>query len=587
MPLPVAARLGPYEVLGPLGAGGMGEVYRARDTRLDRIVALKVLPADLAQNPERRSRFEREARAVSALNHPHICTLHDIGHQDGIDYLVLEYIEGETLAERLKRGPLPLEQVLRYGIEIADALDKAHRQGIVHRDLKPGNVMLTKAGAKLLDFGLAKLRPVEPRPVTSVLSELPTVEKPGADPLTGEGRLLGTFQYMAPEQLEGREADARTDIFALGSVLYEMTTGRRAFTGKSTASLVAAILEKDPPSVAALQPMTPPALDRLIRTCLNKDADERWQSAHDIAAELRWVQEAASATARPAQSARLAWSVAACAALCALLAVPITLSLATRLHPSGTSHTVVTSILPPKEATPDYEHGIALSPDRRQLAFAALTRDGERLLWVRSMETGQADSVPDTEDATSPFWSPDSRAIGFFARGKLRKVAPSGGPVQTICPVGVPGRASWGANDVILFHGQQTSTILRVSSAGGAPEEATKLDVAKGDVRHSSPAFLPDGLHFLYALRGRQPGIYLARLHEVRGRLLVPDATDSLVGSGYFLFQRENMTFAQALSPDGSRLGKEAVMLPRRDADRTDAPSAGGSDLVYLPPVVS
>ncbi len=263
-------RLGPYEILSSVGAGGMGEVYRARDTRLDRIVAIKVLPAHLADRSELRERFEREARTIASLNHPHICTLHDIGQQDGIDYLVMEYLEGETLAQRLVKGPLPLEQVLQYAVEIADALDKAHRKGVTHRDLKPGNIMLTKTGTKLLDFGMAKLKQ-EVAPANAQLSELPTAD----DPLTAKGTIVGTLQYMAPEQLEGKEVDARTDIFAFGAVVYEMATGKRAFEGKSQASLIAAILEREPPAMVSLQPMTPPAFDRAVKKCLDKEPEKR------------------------------------------------------------------------------------------------------------------------------------------------------------------------------------------------------------------------------------------------------------------------------------------------------------------------
>src|ERR1700739_4967203 len=280
-------RLGPYEILSASGTGGMGEVYRARDTRLDRIVAIKVLPAHLADRPELRERFEREARAVASLNHPHICVLHDIGHQDGTDFLVMEFLEGETLAERLKKGPLPLEQVLQYAIEISDALDKAHRKGITHRDLKPGNVMLTKSGTKLLDFGLAKLGRQADAPAHIYLSQPPTANYP----VTAAGTMLGTLQYMAPEQLEGKEVDARTAIFAFGVVVYEMATGKKAFEGKSQASLIAKILETDPIPMASLQPMTPPVLDRAVRTCLAKEPDERWQAAGDLCRELKWINE--------------------------------------------------------------------------------------------------------------------------------------------------------------------------------------------------------------------------------------------------------------------------------------------------------
>src|SRR6516162_3570179 len=298
MALTPGTKLGPYEIQSPLGAGGMGEVYRARDTRLDRTVAIKILPPHLSDNAEAKQRFEREARAISSLNHPNIFTLHDVGHQDGTDFLVMEYLEGETLAERLLKGPLALDQVLKYGIEICEGLEKAHRSGVMHRDLKPGNIMLTKTGAKLMDFGLAKAAPSSAPPSAGLTMTLPG---PSVDqPLTARGTLVGTFQYMAPEQVEGKDADVRSDIFALGAVLYEMATGKRAFTGKSQASIVAAILAAEPQPISTVQPMSPPALDRVVKICLAKDPDERWQTAHDVKLQLQWIAEGGSQAGVPA-----------------------------------------------------------------------------------------------------------------------------------------------------------------------------------------------------------------------------------------------------------------------------------------------
>src|SRR5664279_532092 len=318
MTLSTGARLGPYEILSPLGAGGMGEVYRARDTRLERTVAIKVLLDQLSGSAEVRQRFEREAKAISQLSHPHICALYDVGSHEGTEYLVMEYLEGETLANRLAKGPMALEQMLPIGIQIADALDRAHRQGIVHRDLKPGNVMLTKGGVKLLDFGLAKT--LAPQAAQTQLTSLPTMASP--QHLTQQGTILGTFQYMAPEQLEGGEADARSDIFALGAVLFEMATGKKAFDGKSQASLIGAILKENPPSVSSIAPMTPPALDRPIATCLSKDPENRFQTAHDVKLQLQWIAEGGSQAGLPAPVAqrrksreKLAWTLAALPAL--------------------------------------------------------------------------------------------------------------------------------------------------------------------------------------------------------------------------------------------------------------------------------
>ncbi|HWC66063.1 MAG TPA: serine/threonine-protein kinase, partial [Thermoanaerobaculia bacterium] len=334
MTLAAGTKLGPYEVISALGAGGMGEVYKARDTRLGRDVAVKVLPEHLSQSPESKMRFEREAKAVSQLSHPHICALYDVGNADGVEYLVMELLEGQILSDRLSRGPLPREQVLEYGKQIAEALDAAHRRSLVHRDLKPANVMITRSGVKLLDFGLAKA--MGSRAEEAEVTSLPTEED---RPLTERGTILGTFQYMAPEQLEGKPADARTDIFALGCVLYEMATGKKAFSGSSRASLISSIMSSEPAPISAVQPMTPPALDRIVRTCLAKDPDERWQSAHDVKSELAWIAEAGSQAGAPAVVAsrrksreRLAWAVAAVAAALALAGWYRTLAAPKRAH---------------------------------------------------------------------------------------------------------------------------------------------------------------------------------------------------------------------------------------------------------------
>jgi hypothetical protein len=553
MAVAAGTRLGPYEILSPLGAGGMGEVYRARDTRLDRTVAVKVLPAHLAQDPERRARFEREARAASALNHPHICTIHDVGQQDGIDYLVMEHLEGETLADRLEKGALPQEQALRIGAEVADALDKAHRAGIVHRDLKPGNVMLTKTGAKLLDFGLARVAEPGGMPGGG-LSTFPTQAKP----LTEEGSLLGTFQYMAPEQLEGKEADARTDIFALGSLLYEILTGKRAFEGKSQASLIGAILKDEPKPISTLLPMTPPALDRLVRRCLAKDPDERWQSAADVVAELNWIAEGGSqagvsapAMAGLGRKMRLAWGLVA---VLAVLAAGLGLMLRSRPPAEPTRTALRASLLPPPGTTYGGSLiGIALSPDGRRLAFRALSPDGRNRVWVRSLDSDDARPIEGTDTSVAtdmtvpnpfPFWSPDGRWLGFLSDGEVKKVDLSGGRPVTLCAVPGLRGAAWGPGDVILL-GVLGGPILRVPAAGPPPQPATK--VAAGEY-HTNPVFLPDGRHFLfvswmgsgYSSQNSQdlmvgsldPGEAPKRLRSVLGARLFYSPTGHIVYNG-------------------------------------------------------
>ncbi len=509
MPLANGVKLGPYEIIAPLGAGGMGEVYRAKDTRLDRTVAIKVLPPHLAETPEARQRFEREARAVSALNHPNICTLYDVGSQDGAEYLVMEYLEGETLAARLEKGPLPLDQTLKIGIEIADALEKAHRQGIIHRDLKPGNIMLTKSGAKLLDFGLAKA--VESVPVSglTVAETSPIVR----DPATESGVVLGTYQYMAPETIEGLEADARVDIFSLGAVLYEMATGKRAFDGKTQASVLAAVLASDPKPISSVQPASPPALDRVVKFCLAKDRDERWQSAHDVKLELQWIAEGGSQAGLSAPGVsvrkgreRIAWTVAA-----ALMVAVIVFAIFFPRGESKPQQSIQVSADLGADANISTEFSgpnAILSPDGSKLVFAAIGSDKQRRLYIRPLGQLQATVLAGAEGASQPFFSPDSQWIAFFAEGKLKKISVHGGAPETICDSFVGQSGSWGDDGNIIFSNITDSALRKVSSSGGTPAPFTTLDKSKSETSQHWPQVLPGSKVVLYTSEATNTNSY-------------------------------------------------------------------------------
>jgi serine/threonine-protein kinase len=482
----------------------MGEVYKARDTRLERIVAIKVLPEHLADDPERRERFEREARTIASLNHPHICTLYDIGRQDGTDYLVMEYLEGETLSMRLLKGPPPIEQVLQYAIEIANALDKAHRKGVTHRDLKPGNIMLIKSGTKLLDFGLAKLKQ-EANP-TVPFSQLPTAAK---DSLTAQGTIIGTLQYMAPEQVEGKtgEIDSRTDIFAFGAVVYEMATGKKAFEGKTSASVMAKILETDPPPMSSLQPMTPPALDRIVKRCIAKDPDERWQSATDLTNELEWIAEGGSQASGvvPAVSSarggreRLAWP--ATAAVLALIAIALAIGFVLRApKPPQPLPEVRLSAEIGVDASLYTDSGpsVLLSPDGTRLALVASGSDQKRRIYVRSLDQLQATALSGTEGARNPFFSPDGRWLGFFADAKLKKISIEGGAAITLCDARDDRGGSWGGDGTIVFTPYPAVALSKVSSAGGTPQPLATLDQKSNEITQSWPQILPGGKAVLF-----------------------------------------------------------------------------------------
>jgi serine/threonine protein kinase len=570
MPLSNGTRLGPYEIVAAIGVGGMGEVYRARDTRLDRTVAVKVLPSHLSASPEVRQRFEREAKTISSLSHPHICALYDVGNQDGVEFLVMEYLEGETLSDRLVKGPLAFDQVLRYGLEIADALDKAHRQGIVHRDLKPGNVMLTKSGVKLLDFGLAKaVAPTAGRSGAS-LTALPT--QTGKD-LTAEGTILGTFQYMAPEQLEGREADARTDIFAFGAVLYEMATGKKAFSGRSQASLISSIMTAEPPSVSTVAPMTPPTFDRVVRTCLAKDPDDRWQTPHDIAVQLKWIAEGGPAAGAPIavlprrrSGARLVPWVLAVLATTGLIGLLVRDRSRSSVRASVTRFSIFapenTMFTPPGELSSTQ---IALSPDGRTVAFVANPVGRRPLLWIRPLDSLAAVALPGTEDALHPFWSPDGRSLGFFTPTSLKRVEISGGAPQRLCDV-VAGRGgSWSREGVIVFAHSAPTPLFRVSDTGGEAQQATDLDVAHGEDRHRYPFFLPDGKRFLFWSRSSRPeytGIYEASLDSRKARrVLKSEAMGEYAPPGYLLTVQQGMLVAYPFDEKSARVTGNPVRI--------------------------
>jgi Tol biopolymer transport system component/predicted Ser/Thr protein kinase len=544
MTLSAGTKLGPYEILSPLGAGGMGEVYKARDTRLERTVAVKVLPQHMSASPEVRQRFEREAKTISQLSHAHICALYDVGRQGETEYLVMEYLEGEPLSDRLAKGPLPLEQTLRFGVEIADALDKAHRQGIVHRDLKPGNVMITKSGVKLLDFGLAKAM-APPTPHSS-LTSLPTQQG-----LTQEGTILGTFQYMAPEQLEGKEADARTDIFAFGCVLYEMATGRKAFSGSSQASLISAIMKENPVPITTVQPMTPPALDRVVNTCLAKDPEERWQSAADVKRELRWIGEGSLAGSpipsapRRGRAALLPWL-----GLAAMGAVAAWLGLAGPRRAPAAATTFRSSLLLPEKVS---FRAVAISPDGTRVVFDGEDETGRTGIWFRPLDSFRTEPLAGSDRAALPFWSPDGRYIAFFTDSKLKRIEASGGPPLALCDVtGVGG--AWGPSGDILF-AAPTGPIYRLSASGGKAVPVTKLDETRHETSHRYPSFLPDGRHFLFTAlnlagspQDEADRLYVGSIDGTPARALMPLSTNAVYSQGYLLYMRGDVASGSLLA---------------------------------------
>ena len=577
MLLTAGTHLGPYEILAPLGAGTMGEVYRARDMRLERTVAIKILPAQFCSDPVHKQRFEREAKTISNLNYPHICVLHDIGHQDGIDYLVMECMEGETLAKRLEKGPLPLEQVLKLGAQIADALDKAHRNGVVHRDLKPGNIMLTSAGAKLLDFGLAKLA----APLASLATLTATKRE---SPVTEQGTIVGTFQYMSPEQVEAKELDGRSDIFSLGSVLYEMLTGKKAFEGKSQLSVASAILEKEPAPIGTPKPMTPPALDHAIRCCFAKDPEDRWQTARDLAHELKWISDSGSqpgATAGlPAQgklSQRVAWGVATIG-----LVGAVALLAALFFRASPAVQPIRASLLPPQNSS-FLPYNFAVSPDGRQLAFVALGPDGKTALWVRALSISAAQQVNGTEGVSFPFWSPDSRQIGFFADARLKTVDVASDAVQVLCDAFFAWGGTWNRDGTIVFGPVLRGPLYRVPAIGGAPAPVTRI-VRKGSIQTDRwPFFLPDGKHFLYFADWSSPadpqgdGIYIGSLDAGEGKLVSAELQGNVFfASGHLLYVRARTLMAQPFDTDRLEATGSATPLTEQELEQRTTSSNSG-----------
>jgi len=596
MVLAPRTRLGPYEILSLLGVGGMGEVYRARDTRLERTVAIKIL-SQLSDDPVNRQRFEREARAISSLNHPNICTLHDIGQQDGIDYLVMECVEGETLAKRLEKGPLPVDQVLKVGAQIADALDQAHRSGIVHRDLKPSNIVLTPNGAKLLDFGLAK--------PTSALVEVATMTATKVEtPVTERGTIVGTFQYMSPEQVEGRELDGRSDIFSLGTVLYEMTTSQRAFEGKSRLSVASAILEKEPAPITTLKPLAPAALDHTIRTCLAKDPNDRWQTARDLSHELKWISEAGSQAGAPAVGGRkssttrerIAWATAAAILLSALAAV----SVAFHLKKDAPSATNVRAMIPPPA---DNQFGAfaynrflpALSPDGRQLVVPVMDTQGKLALWLRGLnDLGQGRILPGTEEGAFPFWSPDSRSIGFFTPRKLKRIDIEGDLVRVLADVNsFPRGGTWGSSGIILYTPGTSSELYQIPASGGTPTKVTERITSLKELSHRWPTFLADGRHFLFFVGDEeQPdvqGVYAGSLdtreHHLVVRTFVGPAYEN---GGTIVYVRDGAIVTQPFDERKLVVSGEPAAMPDHVAVNTANSIAlfsvsPAGNLVYYP----
>ena len=591
MPLKSGVRLGPYEILSPLGAGGMGEVYRATDTRLDRTVAIKILPSTLASDPELRERFDREARTISQLRHPHICTLHDVGHQDGIDFLVMEHLEGETLEARLARGALPSDEALRIAIQLAGALDTAHRAGIVHRDLKPANIMLTKSSAKLLDFGLAKALVLADGLTGTVAS--PT--------LTARGTILGTVQYMAPEQIDGQEADARTDIFAFGVVLYEMIAGRKAFEGTSQASLMGAILKDQPPPISSLQPVSPAALDHVVARCLAKDPDARWQSAADLAGDLQWIASAVpNAIAAPgragmARAERLLWIAAVLVAATGAA----TMWLLTRSGVSRPSPTVRAAILLPADQahiSNGQDLQAAISPDGRLLVYLTAVHNVSSSLYLRALNAPDAHLIPGTDGALTPFFSPDGRSVGFQAGRSLKVVALGGGAPTTLVDGLADLRgADWGDDGWIYFSPKPDAGLWRVRAEGGTPEALTTPDRAHGEKTHRWPFVLPGARAVLFVVgTSRNTSFDDARIEvlslDTRKRrvLITGGMYPRYVASGHIVYGRNGAILAapfdlQSLELRGPGVTVQDGVQTSWDYGLASFASSRNGTLIYVP----
>lgn len=536
MPLSTGDKLGPYEILAPIGAGGMGEVWKARDTRLDRIVAIKTSSKEFSE------RFEREARAIAALNHPNICQIYDVGP----DYLVMEYVEGSAI-----RGPLPLDLALRAAIQLAAALEAAHRKSITHRDLKPANILTTKSGIKVLDFGLAKFEQLKGAPS----------DETQAQPLTGEGTIVGTLQYMAPEQLQGKPTDARSDIFSFGGVLYEILTGKRAFPGENQATLIAAIMDREPEPMVVHERMIPPMLERVVRKCLAKDPDDRWQTASDLKSELQWVLESGSQAAMPApvvehrrRNARLGWILAA--AFATALAAFAVFHYRTAPAPA----VAIRFEIPPPEGTFWGPFDLpVLSPDGSRVMFAATKRDGTRNLWLRPMDSVIAQPIPGTEGnaVMAGAWSPDGRSIAYTAGGKLHRLEIAGGSPQAVGSVPAWGATAWSPAGIILFTANQSpNEIYQVPASGGE----AKLAVASG-ASGDFPSFLPGGRRFLYGVFAPDLGLDVAALDSQAGKRLTDGSSGLFVAPSWLLNIRDSTLVAQAFDPGSQSLSGDPIQI--------------------------
>jgi eukaryotic-like serine/threonine-protein kinase len=593
MVLIAGTRLGPYEIVSAIGAGGMGEVYRARDIRLDRTVAIKILNSALAASPDLKARFEREARSISQLNHPNICTLHDVGQHGGHDYLVMEFIDGESLVDRLRKGPLPIAEVVKIGCEIADALDRAHRAGIVHRDLKPGNVMLTKTGAKLLDFGLAKPTSMGAAasgsaPLLSAAMTMTSSPSPQHSPLTQQGALVGTVHYMSPEQIQGIEADARSDIFALGAVLYEMATAKHAFEGKSQISVASAILEKEPDPIVTTQPAAPAALDYCVRTCLNKNPDERFQTAHDVKLQLKWVAQSGTTQGPVATRRSRLWAAAIVLTLVAAVVSGAATfwrsSLSGRISSGGPLRRFNLDL--PSKSTPNWnDFGVAISPDGTQIAYNC--REGNAVsLCVRALDSLIVRRVADGRDAEDWFFSPDGEWLGIATEVGVSKVSVRGGDPQMIHrwqdTEPMPNGFSWGPDDYILLGTK--SGILRIAASGGSPEAVSRIAPGSGPKALFWPSHMPDGRHALVTIV-RDDGSESAGLVNlndgsvrdlgIRGHGFV------YVAPGWLAFQQGTTLLAVAFDP--SKPERAANPVPVIENVRSAPRVARDGTLVYIP----